>query len=47
MLNSTPKACLSFVACEQAEGKERGKREPVEMAKDFDFQMPVIYAMFK
>ena len=25
----------------------KGKREPVGMAKDFDFQMPVIYFMFK
>ena len=30
-------------------GKEvgRGKRVPEGMAKDFDFQMPVIYVMFK
>ena len=36
------------IACEQGEGKERrrGKREPVGMAKDFDFRMPVIYVMF-
>ena len=27
------------------EGEE--KREPVGMAKDFDFQMPVIYVMFR
>ena len=38
-----------LIACEQGEGKERGrgKREPVGMAKDFDFQMPVIYVIFK
>ena len=39
------------LACEQGEGigKEggRGKREPVGMAKDFDFQMPKIYVIFK
>ena len=36
-------------ACEQREGKERGKkkREPVGMAKHFYFQMPVLYVMFK
>ena len=27
--------------------KEEDKREPVGMAKDFDFQMLVIYVMFK
>ena len=33
------------LTCKQWEGKkrERGKKEPVGMAKDFDFQMPVIY----
>ena len=33
----------------EEEGKERGrgKREPAGMAKDFHFQMPVIYVMFK
>ena len=33
----------SRLACEQGEGKERGKekREPVELPKDFDFHMPV------
>ena len=38
-----------FTACEQGKGKERGKwkKEPVRTAKDFDFQMPVIYFMFK
>ena len=38
-----------LIACEQGEGKERGrgKREPLGMAKVFDFQMPVIYVMFK
>ena len=25
----------------------KGKREPVGMAKDFDFRMPVIYVMCK
>ena len=41
------------LACEQGKGKERGKgkRESVgqcrRMAKDFNFQMPVIYFMFK
>ena len=40
---------FSRLACEQGEGKERGKekREPVEMPKDFDFHMPVIDVMFK
>ena len=40
------KLCL---ACEQGEGKERGreKRLHVGMAKDFHFQMLVIYVMFK
>ena len=35
--------------CEQGEGKEMGreKREPLGMEKDFNFQMPVIYIMFK
>ena len=39
----------NVVACERGEGKERGggKREPVEVAKNFDFQMPVIYVIFK
>ena len=41
----------SRLACEQGEGKEgRGgeeKREPAEMPKDFDFNMPVIDVMFK
>ena len=37
------------LACEQEQGKERGrgKREHVGMAKDFNFQMPVIYFMLK
>ena len=37
------------LACEQGEWKERGggKGSPVGMAKGFDFQMPVIHAMFK
>ena len=36
-------------ACEQGVGKERGRgqREPAGTAKVFDFQMPVIYVMFK
>ena len=36
-------------ACGQKKAKERGtgKWEPVGMAKDFNFQMPVIYFMFK
>ena len=36
------------LACEQGEGKERrrGKWKPLEMAKDFDFQMSVIYVIF-
>ena len=40
---------FSRLACEQGEGKERGKekREPLEMPKDFDFHMPVIDVMFK
>ena len=40
---------MESLACEQKEEKERGrgKREPVGMAKDFDFQMPAIYVMFK
>ena len=39
----------NVVACEQGVGKERegGKREPVGVAKNFDFQMPVIYVMFE
>ena len=41
----------SRLACEQGaqEGKEggKGKREPIEMPKDFDFHMPVIDVMFK
>ena len=28
-------------------GKEKRKREPVGMVKVFDFQMPVIYVIFK
>ena len=38
-----------YVACEQGEGNERKreKREPVEMARDLDFQMSVIYVIFK
>ena len=37
------------LACEKGEGKERGtaKGEPEGMTKYFDFQMPVIYAVFK
>ena len=37
------------IGCEQTEEKEtgRGKREPVGMAKDFDFQMSVVYVMFR
>ena len=37
------------LACKQGEGKERerGKREPVRMAEDFDFQVLVIHFMFK
>ena len=37
------------LACEQEQGKERGrgKREPVGMAKDFNFQTQIIYFMFK
>ena len=37
------------IACEQREGygREMGKREPVGMAKDFDFEMPVICGMSK
>ena len=37
------------MACEQPAGKERGreKKRPAGMAKDFDFQMPVIYVVFK
>ena len=37
------------LACEQGQGEEtgRGKREPVGMVKDFDFQMPVICVMSK
>ena len=31
----------------RGEGKEKRNREPVEMAKVFNFQMPVIYVMFK
>ena len=44
---------LSFISqllsCEQREGKERGggKSEPVGMAKDFLFQMPVTSVLFK
>ena len=40
---------FSRLACEQGEGKERGKekREPVEMPKDFNFHMLVIDVMFK
>ena len=34
------------LACEQVKGKERGKRELTGMAKDFNFQMTVIYFMF-
>ena len=37
------------LACEQREGKERGrrKRELVGMGKDIDFRIPAIYVMFK
>ena len=27
--------------------RERGEREPIGIAKDFDFQIPTIYVMFK
>ena len=37
-----------WLACEQGDGKEgEEEREPVGMAKVFDFHMPVIYVMFK
>ena len=29
------------------EKKEKGKGEPVRMAKDFYFKIPIIYVMFK
>ena len=34
------------LACEQEQVKEsgKGKREPVGMAKDFNFQMPAIFS---
>ena len=37
------------LACEQGDGKEakKGKREPVRMAKDFDFEMLTIDVIFK
>ena len=41
------------LACEQEEGKEREevrgreRREPVGMAKHFDFQMPVLMSCSK
>ena len=40
---------LANLACEQEEGKGKRKRkkEPVGMVKVFDFQMPVIFVMFK
>ena len=44
-LLKTQNRTANCIAWEQGKGKERGrdKREHVGMAKDFDFQMPVIY----
>ena len=41
---------LANLACEQGslgEGKRKRKKEPVGMVKVFDFQMTVLYVMFK